>query len=930
MSLGLKILVRVILSIIVIVAVILTVVISSTSNLIDELLVEQAEEANATVVTMLESYREQVALRAEEIAKFDDVREAIAAGGGPGLTEALLSHSRGLDYITVSDAQGIVMARSHSDQRGDDITNQRVVAEAIQTGVGLTAIEPGAQIPLSVRASAVIKDEAGNTAAILICGFDLSLPEHVDSIKEQSDCEVTIFTGDERMSTTLVDETGERVTGTKASDEVIKAVLENHGSYTGRVELFGTSYEVAYSPIMESDDAIGMIFAGIDIESALAKQSSMLRLTIITSVLIAAIALVVIFEAVNRIISKPLRRFAQMSGRLAAGDLTTQDEGRLTRRKDEIGGLAKSFARVTETLKHLQDEIETIKKSALAGKLTERAQDNEEVQGAYREIVHSINQVIDVLVGHINLLPLPIAFSDKDYNVLFVNQAGAAMTGLSLEQLQGKKCYDCLRTNGCNTDSCPGRKAIAFGSPAVAELSAGPAEIRMYSIPFKDDSGEMAGFIEIAIDETQVKLASRESERQAEAVAAQMAITQKQSEYQKMGVQVMIQSIQRLARGDLDLQVSEMPHDEDTKEIWASFSELDKTLAESCANIKGYISELSSVLEKISEKNLNVGITREYLGDFAALKSSINAIADALNAVFGEIASAAYQVQGGSQQVAHSAQTLAQGASEQAGSIEEISATIAEVAEQTKNNAQNAERANEISLGAKTDAEMGSRQMDEMVNAMEAIKEASKGIAGIIKTIEDIAFQTNILALNAAVEAARAGEHGKGFAVVAEEVRTLAARSAAAAKETTEMIDNSLAKVEAGSKISGETAAALGKIVSGVTDTVNIVATIAEASEKQAESIAQIESGVEQISNVTQSNTATAEESASASQQMAGQAQVLETMIAEFELRGQKSGGLKAKKQLAPPKAASKKQSKDVETMHDEINDGFEDGFGKY
>lgn len=301
--------------------------------------------------------------------------------------------------------------------------------------------------------------------------------------------------------------------------------------------------------------------------------------------------------------------------------------------------------------------------------------------------------------------------------------------------------------------------------------------------------------------------------------------------------------------------------------------------------ISEYINEISKVLTEMANGNLNVGITADYLGDFIEIKNSLNKIINSFNEILGDMNLAAEQVSSGSRQVSDSSQALSQGSTEQASSIEELTASMNEIADQTKQNAVNANLANELALSAKNNAAEGNNQMKGMLKAMEEINLSSSNISKIIKVIDDIAFQTNILALNAAVEAARAGQHGKGFAVVAEEVRNLAARSANAAKETTTMIEGSIRKVEEGTKIANDTAEALNQIVDGVSKAAEIVGNIANASNEQATGIAQVNQGISQVSEVTQTNSATAQESSAASEELSGQADMLKEMVAKFKLK---------------------------------------------
>ena len=215
--------------------------------------------------------------------------------------------------------------------------------------------------------------------------------------------------------------------------------------------------------------------------------------------------------------------------------------------------------------------------------------------------------------------------------------------------------------------------------------------------------------------------------------------------------------------------------------------------------------------------------------------------------------------------------------------MEEISASMGEMSSQTRQNAENAGQADNLSTEAKVAAERGSEQMSEMVRAMGEINAAGQNISKIIKVIDEIAFQTNLLALNAAVEAARAGQHGKGFAVVAEEVRNLAARSAKAAQETSELIEGSVEKTAKGTQVANRTAEVLDGIVGGITKASDLIKEISVASTEQTQGIAEVTGGLDQIDRVTQQNTAAAEESAAAAETLSSQAMQLQQMLSQFK-----------------------------------------------
>ncbi|MCL2170189.1 MAG: methyl-accepting chemotaxis protein [Defluviitaleaceae bacterium] len=787
------------------------------------------------------------------------------------LTEFARRHN--VNGFLIRDINYNVVLRSHAPDNFGDNDRAAAAVLSIEQGRSSSAFNSTATMPLGMSTQVPIWYE-GQIIGSMTALYFLHTNEFVDEFARVMGAEVVIFGapgGYTSVASTFTGPDGNRMLGTVVEvPEVLNAVLGQGRSYLTPLTLRDEPFYAYYMPLTHFDGhPIGMMFVGFSNASTVAATNSLVFVMIIFGVIGLLTAGVVMFLLIART-TKPINTLNDAAQQIAKGNLAVNFD---TNRSDELGKLAQSFSSMQGTISAMIDAVTKRSQEIRIGKLTVSDVDYK-APGDFQKIFDGVDNINSAILQYFNLLPAGIFITDAEFRCTFLNTYNEAQ-GFETEKLFGKTVYEGFEPEFAAVMMKHYELAAQTGQsytyPVDIPTSRGILQSEHTEMAVRDEKGNIYAFLNFSYDVT----TTMESKQRSEKIGT----------YQDLEAKDVTKHLQEgLSKGILKFDFVPKPHDNDTAEAAAAYALIGDTMNQAVKFIKGYVDEVNSTLAAIASGDLTARITREYVGDFASIKNSINNITSTLNKTISDISSAAGQVLSGANQISTSAQELANGASLQASSVEELSATIDVINHQTRQNAEKAASASELSDSSAANAKLGNTSMQEMLGAMAQIKESSSDISKVIKAIEDIAFQTNLLALNASVEAARAGEHGKGFAVVADEVRTLAGRSSNSASETNELIATSISRVETGSDIAGATAQTLDAIVQNVAEVSGIIKGIADASNEQAESISQISGGLSQISKVTQSNSAVSEETAAASQELNSQAEMLQKLVAYFKL----------------------------------------------
>jgi methyl-accepting chemotaxis protein len=570
----------------------------------------------------------------------------------------------------------------------------------------------------------------------------------------------------------------------------------------------------------------------------------------------------------------PLNVAAEYIERISKGDIPNKITDSYNGDFNEIKN---SLNKCIEAVNAMVADADVLSKAAVEGKLATRA-DASKHSGDFRKIVQGVNETLDAVIGPLNVAAkyvddiskgvIPPAITDNyngDFNVIKNNLNSVV-----------KMMADLLK----ETDVII--KAAADGEldkRANAELFVGGWKQLISGI--NDTITNIVNPLMVTADYV---------EKVSKGIVPPEISTTYKGQYNliKQNLNAVVKMMENLLKETDTLINAAITGSLSTRANAGLFiggwNQLVAGINKTLDSVLEPITEAAGVLDKVAARDLTARVVGDYKGDHAKIKNSLNLAVENLDKALQQVSEATEQVTSASQQISSGSQSLAQGANEQASSLEEVSSSLEEMASMTKQNADNAIQAKNLSGEADQNAKTGAEAMIRMSNTINKIKESSDQTAKIVKTIDEIAMQTNLLALNAAVEAARAGEAGRGFAVVAEEVRNLAQRSAQAAKNTADMISESVKNADDGVKIAGEVSVSFTTIATSANKVNDLIAEIAAASQEQTQGIDQVNSAVAQMDKVTQQNAANSEESASAAEELSSQAEELKTMIDQFAL----------------------------------------------
>jgi methyl-accepting chemotaxis protein len=803
----------------------------------------------------------------------------------------------------------------------------------LQGDVGMVVGETMPKLRYANEIINIVDENAGSIRNLILADDDKQIVKEVAAIASQRERIVAKYDSLQKAISSEEEKNAyeEILEARKAFvpfQEGMMRLVENKEGANARALLFGqyqeyqNNYMKAVGRLLAVEDSIAQH------RGKLAEQNTAAAITMLWLASLFMVALgILIAVLITRSVVNPIRKCMDAAEAIACGNMDIHCEAKADDHS-ETGLLAIAMVQMTETINRMVQDAKKLSERVRHGYLLERIDLNGH-QGEFRNVLAGVNNSVDSLVGFLDSVPAPALMVNTEMEIIYMNKAGAELGQTTVKALvqEKKHCYDYLCTGDCRSERCATVKAMRSQRNEIAETQARPnglqLDIQYTGVPVKDENGKTVAGFEVINDLTAIRSVQR--------------VATKVSAYQDGEVARMAGNLKAIAQGELNCDFAVANGDPDTRDVKEKFESLSDSLRQSVKAIQALatdvgtlsgkavqgelnfradssvhqgdfrkivqginetldailapIQETAQVLSLVADRDLTARVQGEYRGDHAKITEALNKAVDNLDNALSQVQDGAVQVSSASQQISAGSQSLAQGANEQASSLEEVSSSLEELSSMTKLNADNAGQAKVLASEADLKAQQGSEAMQRMSSAIERIKEGSDATAKIIKTIDEIAMQTNLLALNAAVEAARAGDAGRGFAVVAEEVRNLAQRSAQAAKNTADMIGESVRNADDGVKIASEVASTFTAIVASVSKVNDLIGEIAGASKEQSQGLLQVNTAVSAMDKVTQQNAANAEESASASEELSSQSEELQAMVGQFQIHAAQTVG---------------------------------------
>jgi len=593
-------------------------------------------------------------------------------------------------------------------------------------------------------------------------------------------------------------------------------------------------------------------------------------------ILIAMLGCVIIFIVMSFLVSRALKPIAELAAHikeLEAGNLNLN----INRDKiptDEIGELTLSFVNMRDTLSSVIDEIGHRNNEIMQGNLYA---DNGgfSSRGAFQKIADDVNNVAASMFQYLDNLPCSIFIIDREYRFRFINSE-LASRGFDPHEMLGQTITDAMSAREAHATLKQIRQADTNSGAAREQYEVISPSGKRYTddrviVPIRDTGGNVNLYLCFGYDISEPVAAKERAD--------------KISNYQDSLTNDIIKTLQSdLERGFLKFDFKHEPHDSDTAAAAAAFERISESLTQALDFIRGYVDDISRLLQEFADKNFNVHVGQKYIGDFSSIKVSVDTLVKSMGALVNEIHESTAQVESGAEQIAQSNLELTAVFEEQSALMGEMKDAVDILTQKTLKSAENAFAANELAETVTNVANEGVRQMEVMHRAMDEIRKSSEEVAKVVSAIEGIAFQTNLLALNASVEAARAGEHGKGFGVVAEEVRNLAKRSGDAARNTANLLTESESRIHAGVQKSIDTTFAFRNISDAIMEINIAITSIAEASGDQAHEITRIQSSMDAVHQGVSDNAVSLHNNAAVSQELSDRARALMSLVEKFKV----------------------------------------------